>query len=91
MPSSVIFSLYEDRRANCWVGTRHGVGVSFADGTSAIIHELKTQDNEQISNFSVRNIIEDNDGSIWLATQHYATIQIVGDVTYLTPLVAVYL
>ena len=86
IPSSVVFSLYEDRRNNCWIGTREGLGVDISDGSNYSVKELKSDDSTMINNFFVRNIIEEKDGRMWLDNQNYGIIHLMGDVQHTSSL-----
>lgn len=82
IPSDIVYSLYEDRRSNIWIGTREGIGVSFYNGDSEVVKQFISQDGTLLTNPVIRDIIEDNDGTIWLATQNYGIIHITGDIRH---------
>ncbi|KAA6340074.1 Sensor histidine kinase TodS [termite gut metagenome] len=76
-----VSSLYEDSRGNCWVGTRYGVGVKRADGKGYIFGSMMVE-NDNLEWCYVRDITEDADGNIWLATNNWGIIRISGDIYY---------
>lgn len=78
--SSCISSLYEDKEGNCWVGTRGSLGVSLSDGKSFLFETMNFEDKLSTDWIYVRDIIEDTDKSMWVATANYGIIHIAGDV-----------
>ncbi len=80
LPYSSVLSLYEDKKGNCWVGTRGALGVRFADGSSYCFDVLNFENTERtLSGYCVQDIIEDADGTLWLATTNNGLIHIYGD------------
>lgn len=73
-----VASLYEDSAGNCWVGTRNGLGVSFADGSSHAFTKMLCQ-GVDLEKCYVKDIVQHTDGTIWLATANYGIIHIKGD------------
>ena len=55
--SSCVSALYEDKYANCWVGTRGSLGVQLADGNSFLFENMSFVDGAQLNWFYVRDII----------------------------------
>lgn len=80
LPTSTVYSLYEDKEGNCWVGTHGGLGVSMKDGNSYCFNEITFDDNLSTKWIYVRDIIEDIDNSIWLATSNFGVIHITGNI-----------
>lgn len=78
--SSIISALYEDREGNCWVGTRTGLGISFADGSHYLFGAINFADSISAGSYFVRDITQDADGSFWLATGNYGLIRLTGDI-----------
>ena len=78
--SSCVSALYEDKYANCWVGTRGSLGVQLADGNSFLFENMSFVDGAQLNWFYVRDIIADSDNSMWIATSNYGLIHIEGDI-----------
>ncbi len=74
-----VLALYEDKAGNCWVGTRRGVGVMYPDGTGVELQESE-QDQFVMDRCFVRDIVEDANGVIWLATVNQGIISISGDI-----------
>lgn len=79
--SSCVSALYEDSRGNCWAGCRGGMGVSLADSSFYKFNVLPFENGGMASWYHVRDIIEDADGSIWIATGNYGIIHIRGDIS----------
>ncbi len=76
-----ITSLYEDREDNCWVGTRTGLGVMRADGSGYLFKKMIIN-GENLENLYIRDIAEDAQGNIWLATANQGVIHIQGDIRH---------
>lgn len=75
-----VSALYEDWEGNCWVGTRGGLGVSLADGTSHRFGRMEFADSLSADWIYVRNILRDTDNSMWVATSNMGVIHITGDI-----------
>lgn len=78
--SFCISALYEDSRKNCWVGCRGGMGVSLADGGYYKFGVLPFENGGVADWYHIKDIIEDNDGSIWIATANCGIIHVTGNV-----------
>ena len=78
--SDCVTALYEDSRGNCWAGCRGGMGVRLADGRCYKFDQLVFENGGESYWYYVRDIIEDQDGSIWVATSNCGIIHMVGDV-----------
>ena len=78
--SSCVSALYEDEKGNCWVGTRGNLGISMADGTGYKFGMMDFGDGFSSDWLFVKDIIEDKDHSIWIATSNYGIVHITGDV-----------
>ncbi len=76
-----ITSLYEDKKGNCWVGTRNGVGVMRADGSGYLFKKIMVN-GENLEYSYIRDIVEDHEGNIWLATANQGAICIQGDLRH---------
>ncbi len=74
-----VLAIYEDKAGNCWVGTRHGIGVQYANGRGALLHDM-IANNKVLDRCYVRDFIEDNQGRIWVATSNLGVIRISGNV-----------
>ena len=73
-----IISLYEDSHANCWIGTQTGVGVLLPDGNGFTLNDLIVED-QNLSQCYVKDILEDPNHNIWLATINYGLIRLTGN------------
>lgn len=78
--SSCVTALHEDRRQNCWVGCRGGMGVCLADGSGYKLGILSFEDGGMTDWFHVKDMAEDKDGTLWVATANCGIIRIRGDV-----------
>lgn len=79
--SSCVSALYEDKQGNCWVGTRGGIGIRFADGKEYLFGPMTFVDGTRQDWIYVRDIIEDRDRSFWIATSNYGLVHITGDLS----------
>lgn len=75
----IVTALYEDRYGNCWVGTRTGLGVKRSDG-SGYLFERMTAGDVDLSSAYIRDMLEDTNGDIWLASTNLGLIRISGDI-----------
>lgn len=80
MPSNAVSALYEDQEGNCWVGTRGGLGIRFADGTGYRFDNMVFADSLSSGWINVRDILQDTDNSVWVATANQGLIHITGDI-----------
>lgn len=80
--SSCVSALYEDSRGNCWAGCRGGMGVSRADGGFYKFGTLPFEDGRVAGWYHVRDIVEDTDGSIWVATGNCGIVHVYGDISH---------
>ena len=80
LTSDCVSALYEDYEGNCWVGTRGGIGVRLSDGTDYRFETMNFNDSLSAGWIYVRDIVQDMDNSVWLATYNFGVIHITGDV-----------
>lgn len=80
--SSCVSALCEDSRGNCWVGCRGGMGVSLAGGGHYNFGTLVFGNGGTANWYHIKDIVEDVDGSIWIATANCGIIHIKGDVQH---------
>lgn len=78
--SLCVMALCEDSRGNCWVGCRGGVGVGLGDGSYRRLDVLPFSDGTSSAWYFVKDILEDVDGSIWVATSNCGIIHVSGDI-----------
>ena len=76
---NIVTALYEDQYGNCWVGTRTGLGIKRADGKGYLFKNMRTE-NADLSSAYIRDILEDANGDIWLASTNLGVIRISGDI-----------
>jgi ligand-binding sensor domain-containing protein/signal transduction histidine kinase/DNA-binding response OmpR family regulator len=65
-----IFDIFEDSQQHLWLGTNGGGLVLFDRDTEKFISYTT---NDGLSDNSVKNVIEDNKGDLWLATNNGVT------------------
>ena len=64
-----VYSLYEDREGNLWVGTFGGGLNKYNYKTNNFIHfKNNPSDNYSLSDNRVLSVFEDSDGSMWIGT-----------------------
>lgn len=80
--SFCISALYEDSRKNCWVGCRGGMGVSLADGGYYKFGVMPFENGGIADWYHIKDVVEDIDGSIWIATANCGIIHITGNVQH---------
>ncbi|MEL5894796.1 two-component regulator propeller domain-containing protein [Bacteroides sp. GD17] len=80
--SSCVSALCEDSRGNCWVGCRGGMGVSLAGGGHYRFSALPFDGGDFVDWYHIKDIVEDMDGSIWVATANCGIIHITGNVQH---------
>lgn len=73
-----IFSMMEDRRGNCWIGTRSGLCVRYPNDQGYIFNKMMA-DNRDVSRSSIRSIHQDRDGNVWCATNTHGAIRVTGN------------
>lgn len=66
-----VWSLYEDRKGNIWIGTRiRGLYIYNPASHKLVQYKYIPGKNSGISDSSVWNIMEDSNGDIWLGTDY---------------------
>ena len=80
LSSDCVSALYEDYDGNCWGGSRGGIGVRLSDGTDYRFETMNFNDSLSAGWIYVRDIVQDMDNSVWLATSNFGVIHITGDV-----------
>lgn len=78
--SDCVASLLEDSRGYCWSGCRGGLGVCLPNDKSYLFGKIDFDDGASTDYYYVKDILEDKDGSIWVATSNCGMIHIVGDI-----------
>ena len=69
-PSDRIFTLYEDRSDNLWIGGRRGLVMRRPDGTVLRLDSLRLDETCTMRDIDVRQVVEDAVGNIWVAAVH---------------------
>lgn len=66
-----VWSLYEDRKGNIWIGTRiRGLYIYNPAAKKLVQYKYIPGKKSSISDSSVWNIVEDSNGDIWLGTDY---------------------
>ena len=79
IPDYYMTSLMEDRGENVWVGTRHGVGIHYQDGSNYIFRE-KMKEGFTIKDFFATAFCQDAEGNMWIGSRNYGLIRVSGNV-----------
>ena len=77
VPHDLVYIVHEDRKSNWWLGTYKGLGVRYHDGREYCIGQLPGV--SELLSKEMTSIIEDNDGSLWLATNNNGIVHVTGD------------
>ncbi|MCD9019895.1 hybrid sensor histidine kinase/response regulator transcription factor [Parachryseolinea silvisoli] len=67
LSQSTVSRIYQDSRGLMWFGTRNG--LNRYDGYTFTIYKNDPADTASISNNIIRDIVEDADGNLWIATE----------------------
>lgn len=78
LKEACVSAIKEDRRGNCWIGTRSGLCVRYNNGKGHIFNNLLVN-NKDLSRCTIRSLCEDNDGTIWCGTANYGVIRLSGN------------
>lgn len=76
---SMIESLYEDNKGNCWIGTRTSLNVLKADGGQLHWDSLDFENGGSCRDLNIKDCIEDIDGSWWVATSNCGVVHVQGN------------
>lgn len=77
VPDNLVYLVHEDRKGNWWLGTYNGLGVRYQDGREYCIGQMPGT--HELLSKEITSIVEDNDGSLWLATNNNGIIHVTGD------------
>lgn len=72
-------SLVEDAGENCWIGTRDGLGLMYANGGGYFFEHIMV-DGRDLGSSYINTVFEDNDGVIWLGTRRDGIVAVRGNV-----------
>lgn len=77
IPHKLVRMALEDIRGNLWVATYWGLGVRYADGREIRINDYIK--NVPSLNQEITSIIEDNDGTLWVASENKGIVHLYGN------------
>ena len=77
VPNNLVFTVYDDKGGNWWVGSYTGLGVRYADGREFRISQLAGAD--ELLKKEITSITSDKDGYLWLATNNNGIVRVTGD------------
>ena len=77
VPHDLVYCVHEDRKGNWWLGTYKGLGVRYQDGREFCFSHLPNID--ELLSKEITSVVEDNDGSLWLATNNNGVVHITGN------------
>lgn len=80
VPDNLVYWVHEDKKGNWWLGTYNGLGVRYRNGREYCIGQMPGA-NELLAK-EITSIVEDNDGSLWLATNNNGIIHVTGDMKH---------
>lgn len=77
IPHDLVYWVHEDRMGNWWLGTYKGLAVRYRDGREFCFSRLPGAD--ELLSKEITSMVEDNDGSLWLATNNNGIVHVTGD------------
>ena len=77
IPHDLVYWVHEDRKGNWWLGTYKGLGVRYRDGREFCFSRLP--DTDRLLSKEITSMVEDTDGSLWLATNNNGIVHVTGD------------
>lgn len=77
IPHDLVYWIHEDHKGNWWLGTYKGVGVRYKDGREYCFSRMPGID--ALLSKEITCIMEDNDGSLWLATNNNGIVHVTGN------------
>lgn len=77
IPHDLVYYVHEDKRGNWWVASYKGLGVRYADGREMCLNKLQGAD--KLLTKEMTAIVNDHDGSIWIATASDGILHVTGD------------
>lgn len=77
VPHNLVYLVHEDRKGNRWLCTYKGLGVRYRDGREYCFDRLPGAD--KLFSKEITTLAEDNDGSLWLATNNNGIIHVTGN------------
>jgi len=72
-----IIALYRDKQNRIWIGTRGGLYVYTQDLFKKIVVDKNRENNSAV--FEIRDIKQDEEGLIWIATEEYGIYSLKTD------------
>lgn len=76
VPHDLVYLVHEDRKGNRWLCTYKGLGVRYRDGREYCFNRLSRAD--ELLGREMTTMVEDNDGSLWLATNNNGIVHVTG-------------
>lgn len=76
VPHDLVYLVHEDRKGNRWLCTYKGLGVRYRDGREYCFNRLSGAD--ELLGREMTTMVEDNDGSLWLATNNNGIVHVTG-------------
>ena len=77
IPHDLVYWVHEDRKGNWWLGTYKGLSVRYQDGREYCFNQLP--DADKLLSKEITSIMEDNNGSLWLATNNNGIVHVTGN------------
>lgn len=77
VPHDLVYWVHEDGKGNWWLGTYGGLGVRYRDGREYCFNRLPKMDG--VLSKEITCVMEDNDGSLWLATNNNGIVHLTGN------------
>lgn len=77
IPHDLVYWVHEDRKGNWWLGTYKGLSVRYQNGREYSFNQLP--DADKLLSKEITSIMEDNDGSLWLATNNNGIVHVTGN------------
>lgn len=78
VPHNLVYTVYEDKKGNWWLGSYMGLGVRYKDGRSYRFNTLKYSD--ELLHKEITSIAEGVNGDLWLATINNGIVHVTGNI-----------
>jgi len=77
-PSDRIFTLFEDRNDNLWLGGTGGAVMRHPDGSVIRLDSLQMDPTHKMKDLEILQITQSSDGSLWMAASHGGVYHLTG-------------